>query len=302
MHSVYEYQDQPELIIIAMEVTVHFKNIKTEIISNLQKAQHRIKIAVAWLSDEDIIRVLAQKGKSGTEIQILISDAKENFKNLRKLRELLKSRCKLFVGITKPFMHNKFSIIDDKIIINGSYNWSYAARNSEENIMVILLDSSSKIDMAFLKSFEVQFQYLSHRVRADVIQDYSHLEQFKDQISNPVDIVSLIDQDEIVLREEFEIAVRASIDQALGERIQIDINGLLERMQVDGGGVEFARRLINDEIQTGDMKSGFRKLIEPIPHRVDLSLEYLVSLPRFQSLFKDVEINFCRDLMRKYGL
>lgn len=291
-----------ELKVFNMEVNVHFKDIKMEIISNLMKAQHHIKIAVAWLSDEDIIRVLTQKGKSGTDIKILISDAKENFKNLRKLRELLKSRCCLFIGITKPFMHNKFSIIDDQIIINGSYNWSYAARTSEENIMVIKLDSNSRSDLAFLKKFEVQFEYLSHKVRADAIKDYAHLEQFKDQISNPVDIVSLIDQTEIVLREEFEIAVRGSIDQALAEGIQIDLNGLLERMQKDGGGVEFVRRLINDEILTGDMKSGFRKLIEPIPHRVDLSLEYLVSQSRFQSLFKDAEINFCRNLMKKYGL
>ena len=285
-----------------MEVNVHFKDIKKEIISNLQKAEYRIKIAVAWLSDEDIIRVLTQKSKSGTEIEILISDAKENFKSLRKLRGLFKYGCHLFVGITKPFMHNKFSIIDDKIIINGSYNWSYAARSSEENIMVIKLDAAMKPDQEFLRKFEIQFQYLSHRVRAQKIRDYTCLEHFQEQKINPVDIVSLIDQDEIVLREEFEIAVKGSIDQALEEGIQIDINGLLERMQKDGGGVEFVRRLINDEIQTGDMKSGFKKLIEPIPHRVDLSLEYLVSQPRFHSLFKEEEINFCTNLMIKYGL
>lgn len=127
MEIAHEYRSKSKLIVFGMEVNVHFKDIKTEIISNLMKAQHRIIIAVAWLTDEDIIRILTHKGKSGTEIKILISDAKENFKNLRKLGELLKSSCSLFIGITKPFMHNKFSIFDDQIIISGSYNWSYAA-------------------------------------------------------------------------------------------------------------------------------------------------------------------------------
>ena len=285
-----------------MEVNVHFKDIKKEIIFNLQKATHNIKIAVAWLSDEDIIRTLSQKSKSGVDIEILISDAKENFKNLRKLRELLKSNCKVFIGITKPFMHNKFSIIDEKIIINGSYNWSYAARSSEENILVIKLNPNIDADKDFLKKFNLQFQYLSHRIRAVTIQDQLHLNQFNEERINPIEVISTIDENEIILRQEFEDAVKRSIDQSLEAKIQIDSIGLMERMQKDGGGVEFVKRLINDEIQTGEMKSGFRKLEEPIPHRVDLSLEYLVSRERFQYLFNETEVNFCLDLMRKYNL
>lgn len=284
-----------------MEIDVHFKEIKKEIISNLQKATQQIKIAVAWLSDEDILRILSQKSKLGINVEILISNAKENFKSLRKLNELLKSDCKLFIGI-KPFMHNKFSIIDDKIIISGSYNWSYAARSSEENIIVVKLNSTIESDKEFLKKFDLQFQYLSHKFRAISIQDQLHLNQFNEERINPVDIISIMDENEIILRQEFEDAVKRSIDQSLKAKIQINSHGLLESMQKDGGGVEFVKRLINDEIQTGVMKSGFKKLEEPIPHRVDLSLEYLVSQERFQSLFNEKEINFCRDLIRKYNL
>lgn len=34
-------------------------------------------------------------------------------------------------------MHHKFCIIDQKIVITGSYNWTKQARNNEENITVI---------------------------------------------------------------------------------------------------------------------------------------------------------------------
>ena len=37
----------------------------------------------------------------------------------------------------KSLMHNKFCIIDDKIIINGSFNWSVnAVKSNNENIII----------------------------------------------------------------------------------------------------------------------------------------------------------------------
>lgn len=285
-----------------MELQVYFKNIKAEIIKTILKAETEIKIAVAWLTDEDIIREITLKKISGVNVQIIISDAKENYVRIAKLKEYLKYAGVLSIGITKPFMHNKFAIIDDRFIINGSYNWSYGARSSEENIFIITLDKSVEEDTALLKKFQLQFQYLSHRVRAVSIADFEELNNFRQRIANPIAVISELDESEILLREEFEEAVKNSINNSLKANIQFDYTGLLQRMQKDGGGVEFVKRLINDEIQTGDMKSGFRKLQEPIPHRVDLSLEYLVSQERFQSLFEPRQVDFCLNLMRQYHL
>lgn len=285
-----------------MEVQVYFKNIKDEIIKTILKAKIEIKIAMAWLTDEDIIRELTLKKISGVNVQIIISDAKENYVRITKLKDYLKYAGILSIGITKPFMHNKFAIIDDRFIINGSYNWSYGARSSEENIFIIALDRSIKEDIALLKKFQLQFQYLSHRVRAVSIANFEELNNFRRQIANQIAVIAELDENEILLREEFEEAVKNSINNSLNANIQFDYTGLLLKMQKDGGGVEFVKRLINDEIQTGEMKSGFRKLQEPIPHRVDLSLEYLVSRERFQSLFEPRQVDFCLKLMNQYSL
>jgi hypothetical protein len=285
-----------------MELQVYFKNIKDEIIKTILKAKTEIKIAVAWLTDEDIIRELTLKKISGVNVQIIISDAKENYVRITKLKDFLKHAGILSIAITKPFMHNKFAIIDDRFIINGSYNWSYGARTSEENIFIITIDKSIEEDIALLKKFQLQFQYLSHRVRAISITNFEELNNFRQQIANPIAVITELDENEILLREEFEEAVKNSINNSLKANIQFDYTGLLLRMQKDGGGVEFVKRLINDEIQTGEMKSGFRKLQEPIPHRVDLSLEYLVSREQFQSLFEPNQVNFCLNLMNQYHL
>ena len=35
-------------------------------------------------------------------------------------------------------MHNKFAVIDDEIVLTGSFNWtSAAANNNQENLVVV---------------------------------------------------------------------------------------------------------------------------------------------------------------------
>lgn len=43
-----------------MKSVAHFSNIRNEIIGQLRKATLEIKVAIAWLTDEDIIRTLTQ--------------------------------------------------------------------------------------------------------------------------------------------------------------------------------------------------------------------------------------------------
>ena len=102
-------------------------------------------------------------------------------------------------------------------------------------------------------------------------------------------------------RQEFENAIRQNVDKSVAAGIPLTPN-LMERMVRDGGGVEFVKRLLHDEMTSGDMKSGFRKLEEHIPHKVDLSFEYLVSRPNFEKLFSNEEVEFCKKLMKKYNL
>jgi len=88
------------------------------------------------------VRELYHKAQSGTTVKIAISDAKENFVNIEPYSKLLSAGAQLFVG-SRAFLHHKFCIIDDQILINGSYNWSYPARYNEENILVLRKDHRS---------------------------------------------------------------------------------------------------------------------------------------------------------------
>lgn len=281
-----------------MKTSIYFVKIKDEIITNLRKATKTIRVAVAWFTDEDIIRVLAQKQENGVNVEVVISNSKENFENLENFKHYLKTKAKLFVAV-KSFLHHKFCIIDNAIIINGSYNWSYAARWNEENILVLNLENGNKNDEDLLKRFEIKFRFLCEK-NSVPISDVASLRAFKADSKDFAIVQSKLDEEEIKLRQEFENAIKVSVDKSRAAGIPLSPN-LLERMTIDGGGVEFVKRLIHDEIATGDMKSGFRKLEEQIPHRVDLSFEYLVTRPQYKKLFSDDEFEFCRKLMAKYG-
>ena len=282
-----------------MQATVFFKDIRNEIIGNLKKANNEIKVAVAWLTDEDIIRTLTQKKEEGVNVEIVISDSIENFKSTTKFKDYLRNNGKLFIS-TKSFLHHKFCIIDDNVLINGSYNWSYAARWNEENIIVYLLDNSNEADKSLLSKFTIKHKYFCEKISV-LIPDITTLNTFKVNAKDVSISLSQLDEHEIKLRQEFEDAVRASVEESKSLHIPLSPL-LLERMVADGGGVDFVKRILHDEITSGEMKSGFRKLEAVFPPRVDLSLEFLVSRPRFETLFTTDEFEFCKKLMEKYKL
>jgi hypothetical protein len=282
-----------------MQTTVHFNNIKNEIIVNLKKATREIKVAIAWLTDEDIIRTLTQKAESGLNVQIVLSESKENFRTTSKFKDFLRFGGKLHIA-TPKFLHHKFCIIDGNAIINGSYNWTYYAQSNHENILVITLDSSIQEDNKLLNAFEAKYKFFCEK-GSTKINEIADLNRFKEQGKVGAVILAQLDEEEIRLRLDLEDDVKKSFDEAI--RIGITISTLLlERMKLDGGGVEFIKRILHDEMTSGEMKSGFRKLEEPMPHRVDLSLEYLVSRPKYKTLFSFEEVSFCNKLIRKYNL
>jgi phosphatidylserine/phosphatidylglycerophosphate/cardiolipin synthase-like enzyme len=282
-----------------MQVAVHFSNIKQEIIKNLKNGSDSIKVAVAWITDEDIIRTLSQKVDAGCEVEVILSDSVENFRNTSKFKDFLQAGGKLQVASPK-FLHHKFCIIDGSIIISGSYNWTYYAQRNEENILIISLDKENHEDMRLLGRFIEKYRFFWDKVSIPITA-ITDLERFRAQGREASVLLAQLDEEEIKLRQELEDHVRASFAEARSLGISVS-EYLLERMKLDGGGVEFIKRILHDEMSSGEMKSGFRKLEEPIPHRVDLSLEYIASRPKYKALFSTEEIAFCQKLMQKYRL
>jgi phosphatidylserine/phosphatidylglycerophosphate/cardiolipin synthase-like enzyme len=114
--------------------TVHFKEIRAQILSKLKEAEFTIWVAVAWFTDSVLFECLITKRNQGLNVQLIIYD--DNINNSSGLDYDQFETYKLppwgHRGMNK--MHNKFCIIDFKHVIHGSYNWTNAARHNRETI------------------------------------------------------------------------------------------------------------------------------------------------------------------------
>lgn len=124
-----------------MKTHAYFENIQVEIIEVLQTAQHHIRIAVAWFTDYELFDILLSKAQKGVKIELLLAnnfinhESSIDFQRLNRLGGVVS-----FIGNDTekaPLMHNKFCIIDNEILIFGSYNWTRKAQVNHESITII---------------------------------------------------------------------------------------------------------------------------------------------------------------------
>jgi len=111
--------------------------IKQRIISEINAAQQQIHLAMAWFTDRDIATAIIEAKNRNIYIDIILSSNVQN----ETVRLMLKGagvNVHAFdTGDPRGLMHHKFCLIDDKVSINGSYNYSYnASTNNVENIQV----------------------------------------------------------------------------------------------------------------------------------------------------------------------
>src|SRR5699024_9419008 len=91
----------------------------------------------------------------------------------------------------QDLMHNKFCIIDNDTVINGSYNWSYKAEKNHENILITKGDQV--LAEQFIKQFKkIRNTYFDHQEdtpdlpldkivkRLEIIKNYVVLEDIED--------------------------------------------------------------------------------------------------------------------------
>lgn len=114
------------------------RKIQNEIQKELFKANKSIKIAVAWFTNDLLFQPLVLKLQNGVEVELIINDDEINRggDNSLDFSDFIHAGGILRWNKTKQLMHDKFCIIDDKIVIFGSYNWTNKAEYNEESIAI----------------------------------------------------------------------------------------------------------------------------------------------------------------------
>lgn len=137
-------------------VNAHFSSIRTLILSELEIAQKSIWVAVYWFTNEELFNTLLLKRRQGIYVKLIIhNDYINNRETGLPFQELIDVGCEFYFSDDDNPMHNKFCIIDEKVLINGSYNWTYYAESkNRENILVL------REEKEVILAFECEFTRL----------------------------------------------------------------------------------------------------------------------------------------------
>lgn len=113
------------------EISVAFRNeCESMILQAIREAEKEILVAIYSFSYEKIADALIQKHRNGCRVMIKMDQGQAKKKWCRPaVRKLKEADVKLdLISMQKKnHMHNKFIIIDRKVVISGSYNFTYAA-------------------------------------------------------------------------------------------------------------------------------------------------------------------------------
>ena len=100
---------------------------------------------MAWFTNDKIKDKLIEMKNAGVDVDLIIYDDTTNKKHGVDLSELPH----LFVkGSRGGIMHNKFCVIDNQIVIQGSYNWTNKAEAKNDETIAILKDPKTATDFS----------------------------------------------------------------------------------------------------------------------------------------------------------
>lgn len=131
---------------------VYFENIFYHIERLLSTATSNVKICVAWITADLLRDLLGGLRNKGVAIEIVYNASYSNAAIQTFEGEI--GRTYPIRNWTGGFMHNKFCIIDDEILITGSFNWTEHADSSLENALMI------SGDYRLIKSYWHEFEDL----------------------------------------------------------------------------------------------------------------------------------------------
>lgn len=163
--------------------------IKQRIISEITKATDNVYVAVAWFTDRDIANAIINAKNRNVVVDIILSSNANNEEVTRMLKGANISVHAFDTGDTRGLMHHKFCLFDNKISINGSFNFSYnASKNNVENIVV-------SDDTSLYAQFLTEFEQLKYNIDNQIaLTATTQLPEIKIPQVQPINIVDTFAQ------------------------------------------------------------------------------------------------------------
>jgi hypothetical protein len=128
--------------------------ISARLVQEIQRAQKSVDVAIYEFTRREIADALIAAAKRGVAIRVVADsdEASSAFSQIGRL-ESAGIMVRRTDGAGGGIMHNKYAIFDGRLLVTGSYNWSTAAEeDNDENALFI---SDSRLVSSYLEAFNV---------------------------------------------------------------------------------------------------------------------------------------------------
>lgn len=121
------------------------------VVTQINKAQKSIDIAMYSFTSREIAQALVAAKQRQVKVKIVLDIAQ--IKDLySKSRYLMSKGFNVKFHMGPGLMHNKFAVIDDQVLLTGSFNWTITAdKRNTENLLVI---TDKDLAQKFTKEFK----------------------------------------------------------------------------------------------------------------------------------------------------
>ena len=129
-------------------------NLRDVIVENLDLASDTVMIAVAWFTDSTLFNKIRELQSRGVKVQLIITKHQFNDESANDY-DLINQNGGVFIEIggDNSTMHHKFCIIDHHVLLQGSFNWTRKANESNNETLLVIKDDAQSIN-EFTNEFE----------------------------------------------------------------------------------------------------------------------------------------------------
>jgi phosphatidylserine/phosphatidylglycerophosphate/cardiolipin synthase-like enzyme len=138
----------------------------THIVREVETAKKELLVAVYAFTNDDLANALVQAKKRGVVVQVVIDrefdraneSSKGKFLDAQKISlRRVSAVSKQTVEKEPGLMHQKFAVIDRRVVFTGSYNWTHSADNRNDENLLMFRDAgplAEEYRKAFLRLWE----------------------------------------------------------------------------------------------------------------------------------------------------
>ena len=130
------------------------KETINKIIKLIKNAEKSVKVAIFSFTHEELADELLKSDIKGLDVQVLVERRQRNVQKSQYTR-LKDFGIDIKVDGNKYNMHHKFIIIDDKIVVTGSPNYSFSGFNRNDENMLIIYNEN--LALKFVREFDSMF-------------------------------------------------------------------------------------------------------------------------------------------------